>query len=666
MKKITSKIIYLTILGCSLGAMPIIEAAAGTDDLLDKVVITATRTPVLRTKVSQQTETITREKIKALGATDVADALKQATNLDLSKHGMIGSALQMRGMNTAHTLILVDGRRVAGEDNITTANAYELDRINIDTVDRIEIVRGPGSAIYGSDALGGVINIITTKSPTPKTTVGTEISSRANAAYFDYGSGQQGKFNFRLAGRLAKGRANYDDNRAWSNMYGPRRFLDFSGTYNVDENHDLTLDMNFMREQLQQDYHDDATATPKLLDQREWFDNVRSNYAITYRGKAGRHEYKARTYYSLLQKESRQKNQGSWQDFDRTNYSLWVADVQDAWQMNEQHRFTYGAEYKHNFVKGTRLGAGGSDVYTTSEHGLTKTVSEKALHDYAGFMQDEWQISPKLYLVPALRYGWHSSFGSHVDPKLGMTYEFSPATRVKANIGRSYKAPGISELYETMTRNMGGMRINVLNNPNLQPEVATSYDISLEGERDNNWAKVTYFNNHVSDLINYKITATGHMQGNLRYYNIDKAKITGAEVELGRKFNPHWQLKGVYNYLDARDDATNQRLGNRANQTAMLELIYKDKETNPLTVTLWNQWNIGYHYEWTSLGRRGMVENYQDFTYSTLNLAVHKQWGKYRAWAGLDNIFNKKFHPTEDVPFTIEGRTWRVGAEMTF
>jgi outer membrane receptor for ferrienterochelin and colicins len=345
---------------------------------------------------------------------------------------------------------------------------------------------------------------------------------------------------------------------------------------------------------------------------------------------------------------------------------MWVVDAQDAWQMDAKHRFTYGAEYKHNFVKGTRLGEGGESGYQVTEGTLSKTASEKALHDYAGFVQDEWQISPKLYLVPALRYGWHSSFGSHVDPKLGATYEFSPAARLKANVGRGYKAPGISELYETMTRNMGGMRINVLNNPDLQPEVTTSYDISLEGEKDNNWGKITYYNNKVSDLINYRITATGHMQGDLRYYNIDKADINGVELEVGRKFAPQWQVKAVYNYLDARDSATNQRLGNRANQTAQLELIYRDKEVNPLTITLWNQWNLGYHYEWTSLGRGGMVNNYQDFTFSTLNLSAHKKWGKYSAWVGLDNIFNKKFNPTEAVPFTIEGRTWRMGAEISF
>ena len=667
MGKNICRVISLSLSLGFMGTMSVGESAALPQaDMLDKVVITATRTPVTKTKISQQVETITKEKIKALGATDVSDALKQATNLDLSKHGMIGSAVQLRGMNTAHTLILLDGRRVAGEDNITTANAYELDRINIDTVDRIEIVRGPGSAIYGSDALGGVINIITAKSAEPKTTVGTEISSRANTAYFAYGSGQQGKFNFRLAGRLAKVRANYDDNRAWSNLYGPRRFLDFSGTYSFDPNHDLTLDMNFMKEQLQQDYQDDPTSMPPLAGQREWFNNVRSNYALTYHGKDSRHDYKVRTYYSLLQKHSYQKNQGKWQDFDRTNYSMWVVDAQDAWQMDDKHRFTYGTEYKHNFVKGTRLGDGGEAGYTVSESDITKDASEKALHDYSGFLQDEWQITPKLYIVPALRYGWHSSFGSHVDPKLGVTYEFSPSSRLKANVGRGYKAPGISELYETMTRNMGGMRINVLNNPELQPEVATSYDISLEGEKNNNWGKITYFANKVSDLINYKITSTGHMQGDLRYYNIDKADINGVELEVGRKFTPQWQVKAVYNYLDARDSATNQRLGNRANQTAQLELIYRDKEVDPLTVTLWNQWNLGYHYEWTSLGRRGMVNNYQDFTFSTLNLAVHKKWGKYSAWVGLDNIFDKKFNPTEDVPFTIEGRTWRVGAEISF
>lgn len=97
-------------------------------------------------------------------------ALRRATSINLSKAAMAGNQVSIRGMDSAHTLILVDGKRIAGEDAPSTSNVYELNRINLDNIERIEIIRGPGSSLYGSDALGGVINVITKRSTKQQTT----------------------------------------------------------------------------------------------------------------------------------------------------------------------------------------------------------------------------------------------------------------------------------------------------------------------------------------------------------------------------------------------------------------------------------------------------------------------------------------------------------------
>ena len=130
---------------------------------LGETVVTATKTKLEEKKVPMSTEVITQEEMKEKGAYNVRDALKLVNGLDVQEAAMVGNNVSLRGMGTNATLILVDGRRLAREDSGQTMNVYELNRMNIHSVDRIEIVRGSGSALYGSDAMGGVINILTKK-----------------------------------------------------------------------------------------------------------------------------------------------------------------------------------------------------------------------------------------------------------------------------------------------------------------------------------------------------------------------------------------------------------------------------------------------------------------------------------------------------------------------
>ena len=126
-------------------------------------VVTATKTQIEKKEVPVAVEVISEQKIKDLGAYSVQDALRLAANVDVQDVGMTGNQVQIRGNSTKYTLILVNGKRLASENTSTTANVYELKRINIADVERIEVLRGNSSALYGSDALGGVINIITKK-----------------------------------------------------------------------------------------------------------------------------------------------------------------------------------------------------------------------------------------------------------------------------------------------------------------------------------------------------------------------------------------------------------------------------------------------------------------------------------------------------------------------
>ena len=270
-------------------------------------------------------------------------------------------------------------------------------------------------------------------------------------------------------------------------------------------------------------------------------------------------------------------------------------------------------------------------------------------------------VNDKLLIIPSVRYDHDSSFGGETTPKIGATYFLNDHNRFKANWGKSFKAPTISELYMSMTRAMGPATVTVLGNPDLQPEEAESWDISYEYDDDKTWGKITYFENDVKNLItSHALDADGYIN---EYINVDKAQINGVELELGHHFNKHWTIKGTSNWLDAVDKADDSRLDNRAKNITTLQLMYDDLDPYGYSVVVWNQWVNKYRYTagGTMGGMSGSGES-KDATYSTFNVTVNKKFGKgNRIFAGCDNIFDEK-----NTNAYLYGRTWVAGAEWTF
>lgn len=707
-------------------------------------VVTATKTQLEKKEVPQSVEVITEQKIKELGAYSVQDALRLANNIDVQDNGMTGNQVQMRGNSTMHTLILVDGKRMAAENTQSSKNAYELKRINISDVERIEIIRSNGSALYGSDAIGGVINIITKKSTTPSISVNMHTGTKDEATSFMYSSGKQGKLSLKIGGGIEKVRKldsgvykNYSKNTTTgavtstdassTNMYGTRRFLNTGLSYAFDDNHSLDFDMNFMREQLKSfswssmatDYTETQMTTllgflrkqaiaggapaamvnsqvfvngllkkgytmeqlnasmpdpttikkyPQLSS--HFYDNTRSDYSLGYNGKDGKHDYNFRTYFSELRKDNTSwyknlnTNADKFVDFDQNNYKQLVVEGKDSYKMDDNNTLTFGAEYKKDIMNGTHLKGRGTDQHDVTVNGKSKTSSEVSSETAAVYLQNEWKIGDKLLLIPAVRIDHHDSFGTHTSPKLGATYKLSENARVKANWGKGYRAPTLYELYSQMEKvGMAPMPVNVIGNPDLQPEESTNFDFGFEAEKGKVNGKVTYYHNKIKNMIDGGDYDPDKLAQNIiwsKYINRGEVEIKGLESEIGYNFDEHWSVRGVYNYLDAKDLETGDRLGYRARHNGLIQLTYTDAKENPLTVNLYNRYYFNYH--------QSNTDGYQqDYSYSITGLTVSKQFNKnYRVYAGVDNIFNKSFLYDTYHTYSIDGRTWRVGAEMTF
>ena len=681
------------------------------------VVITASKREETIKNSPAAVQVITQSDMKRLGADTVESALQLADNINLSEAGMTGNQVMIRGMESRHSLVLVNGRRLAGEDASNTTNVYTLRRINLDQVDRIEIVRGSFSALYGSDAMGGIINIITKQPTDMSQSLGVSSGTKHEQAHYTFNSGAQDRWNASFNVNVTKERpinrhmADQTFNERTKQltgytegyrriMYGHKQSYNSSVIYdlkNANQNK-IKVDFSYFKEKLQTDNADKYTtvfhksgmvfaAAPKMvpvnLNKTEYFDNKSVQTGITYSGKTNRNNYEIGAYYSQLDKnylmtDDRTLPEGiinvmmpskppkpptslkfDYQslypasDYDASKYKTYVVEGKDTMYVGDHHNVTFGGEYRYVLYEGTRLGG-------LDGHGA-KQIKGFHYDSWAAYGEDLWQVNKKLSLTPAIRYEHNSQFGHNVTPKVGVVYGIDTHTRVKFNFGKGYKAPSISELYLNMFHTTPVGVLNIVGNPNLKPETSTSLDVALEGERGKTFGKASYYHTRVRNLIDsHRIQSdvVGVSQRH-QYYNVGKAKIQGFEVTLGHKITDKFTVKGTYNLVDAKDMSTHERLSNRPRSISTLQLIYDDHKSNGYSAVLWNSFTHKYGFE--EARNRG-ANSYNEYSFNTLNFSVNKKWNNgLSAYIGIDNLLNREVHD-----LYIDGRMYRMGMEMTW
>ena len=380
---------------------------------------------------------------------------------------------------------------------------------------------------------------------------------------------------------------------------------------------------------------------------------------MKYYGFDRKNDWEIQSYYSRLGKVGRTRTVTAWNDFNHARYSTWVNEAKNTYKMDKNNTLTYGMEVKNQKAGGTRFANPGGGTRTEYYLGMSSPYGSASQNSYAFYVEDEMKLGDKLMFIPSVRFDHHDSFGSEWSPRAGLTYSFSKASRLKINYGKAFRAPTIFELYSQMIHSpIASMRVIVEGNPDLQPEKSTNFDISLEGEKGKATGKLTYFHNKISNLIDAESVSRSFSGGAMtfiyRYRNVDKATFNGVEAETKYKFDKHWSARANYTYLDARDGNTNKRLTGRALNTGTVELSWTDAKKDPWTATLYNQWYQNYL---TSA-------NNKSYSYSLTNFVVTKDIGKMSLYAGIDNLFNKKFDSSDSI--WTDGRVWRAGAEWKF
>lgn len=617
------------------------------------VVVTASRTEQLVKEAPAAVEVITREDLDKMGAENLAQALQLAIGIDVSENGMVGNSVSIRGAKSNQTLIMVDGMRIRTENTDETANNYELQRVNMADVERIEIVRGATSSLYGADAMGGVINIITKTPDKASQSVFADYTTKQADAGFRVATGQLGKWASSFSYRRSD--VHHLDINGSGTQYGTKDYFNVKTKYKIDDKKSLSFFLDYMNEDLY--FDSDLTS----------YDHDRTKFGLSYDGKDKKGKYQLRVNYSIFNKDQNTRENGKLTKWDEMKFRTLTLDGQRSYQLNDEHLLTIGGEIRKEKYEGTRMGSSGDNVHTVTREGISQNYSEKSTTYYAAYIQDEWQVEDNWLMIPSIRFDHNSAFGSKVTYKLGNTYKLSDNTRFKFNVGTAYRAPTEAELYMDMTRTPRPyMKVHVTGNPNLKPETSYNFDLGLEAESKSGRTsgKLTYFHSKFDDLINSQSTVT--MSGRppaitanvaSKYVNVDSAEIQGAEAEFKQKLGKNFTLRSTYTYTDAKD-GQGARLEGRDRHKLSLQLNYDDAKTG-WSGSLWNDWHGDY---WAVDENKSLSNN----SASIMNFVVSKKIGKGgNAYVGVNNIMGKDDANAVTV-FGLSGRVWRAGVNWNF
>lgn len=658
----------------------------------DEVVVTATRTENDVKKVPASTQVITQEDIKRGGATSVRNALSMYANIfQKSKVRGGGHDIIIRGMETKHSLVMVNGRRISNEaDASGLGNAMSLDRININDVEKIEIVRGPSSALYGSEAMGGVLNIITKPSKEQTLLTGLEHTSEDTSHWWHADTGRIGNFSMTLDARFNKINRSMLDTATESDPYGTAQTYNASLNYYVNDHSYVNAYMDYYSQHLKTD-----TGTPTMkpitlttsrgmsLSGQAMLEGTGSkaykqkNYGISWNGKTDKNDWQIQAYMSKFNWSTTSntkvlgsippagmegmfnfllQNQKNAYDFNHDEHNMWAIEGRDSLRVNDHHRVTFGAEYVKDKVAGTGLGKNGDGVHSITENGTTKSSSEKTLSSYAAYLQDEIEYG-KWFIVPAIRYDHHSAYGSHTSPKIGVTYNATDHFRIKANYGDGFKAPSVSQIYRDLAMQMGRNWVHLTGNLNLKPEKSKSWDLGVEAEFGKGYGSLTYFDNDVNNLIESIYKGKDGRYDLYRYENVNKARIKGLENTLGYRFNDTLEFKVTSTLLDAKDTSAGKDLTQRARLSQIYQLIYDDHKDTGWSAVLWNQLDYKFVTGKAWEGGESVKKSYS-LTNFSLTRKVNKDT---RVYGSVQNIFDKK-----DEDCDLDGRFWSIGWEYKF
>lgn len=584
---------------------------------LDSVIVTATGQESAVRDVQASVAVIERDELERHGDGTISQALKHAAGVQTSSNGATGS-IAIRGFNTNHTLVLVDGFRRT--NNYGSSNPAQISFFD---VERIEIVRGPLSSLYGSEALGGVVNVITRH---PGENPGSTVFVQAGAS-------EQGRESVRTGLNVRTGNKmlghsftieqDYRDAMRYRGSVEDDRgkLSNWAGSYRGRWNPDASRSIGWALEVFDRDgrtrVDDPAGDYERIEDERRYFGS------LDYRQMLGAGELVLRASAGQSKGEAIR----SYPTVERTEFRQYQGDGVYHFSPHDDHLVSVGAGALR-------------DEIDVSIH-----AREASRNNYFVLAQDQWQISPQWQLVAGARF---DDFGNTVNPRVSLGWS-EGAWSARVGYGTAFRAPSLGERYSLFTRGSGARASTIRGNPNLKPEESKTWEAMLRREFSRGHVELTVHRNRIKQLIETVRIST--VPSVLEYQNVQQAKIDGAELAAAWRFGEPWSLSGGLDITDARNANTGERLTGRAERTWRLELVHARGawETSLRALRLEDILEAG-----TSAPRGSPPYN---SNLTRFDLGVKYAWsGSVKLFAGIENLFDER------EPDNVSGRV--LGSDL--
>ncbi|MFA0056835.1 TonB-dependent receptor domain-containing protein [Vibrio echinoideorum] len=646
------------------------EEAKPTDE---QMVVTATRTEMALKQAPASMSVITAQDIEDSPGITLADIVAESTSVesdfDSTRAGR--QMISIRGMDSDYTLIMVNGRRLSSASAIIRGNDFDLSTIPADSIERVEIIRGPMSALYGSDGMGGTINIIT---KAPENDWSSTLSMDTSSP-LDGDGGEEYSVGLTTSGALiedelfARVSVNQTSRNAWQPYSGTHSSgydrsdvtaleerdtlsLLASLTWNATDNQTIDFDFGYS-----DDERESAAESAKSVIESDTR-VVRHSQAITHSG-----------FWSWGDTQVRYSRENVTDNDAADLGNNFSSDIEELTQiveasattyLGDSHTLTFGMDYQLSEL--------------TNKENLSSGTSEA--YQGALFVQDQWVMTDKLTATIGGRLDKHELYGEEFSPRVYLVHQTTNDLIIKGGVGKAFKAPTLTQNQSdyTVSSCKGGCAL--VGNEDLNPETSLNYELATVYTQPRWNVEAALFRNEINDLIertegycpqggdwnesalqceNADGTPTGDL-GAKTYQNVSEAIIQGVELGGMYQISDEWAVSGNYTYLDTEDKSTGEQLLERYKHSGFVKL----------------NWSPTYDLStFVSARYRGERQIESDLTqdaYTTLNIGtVYNVNDSVRLRAGISNLTDESVSDDlEYIGYVEEPRTYYVGMTADF
>lgn len=623
------------------------QALANEKPVDETHVVTATSYEKKLSDAPASVSVITAEQLETMPYNNLSDALVNTVGVNIADIGQGRKGIEIRGMDTSQTLILIDGRRTSRASDLMGHANVELQNIPVSNIERIEVIKGPMSALYGSDALGGVVNVITKPITNEWQSVvsthgGTAVSdggNRFNGEVQTSGALIQDKLFMKLAaGSYYRGLVENRNDPTETDISGNRnKYIDAQLKSIISDQQELDVDLKVAQQQTWYDYIiGSGNGAGELTRSTTDYDTL--DYAITHSGYWNKFDTQLRVYGSRVE----QTNSKTVGDINTSNtVDENIIDGQSQFHIG-QHQLTVGGQWRHQSLKSADL---------TSGKG---SMSQGAL-----FAQGDFEVTETVSFLAGARFDEHSEFGSNFSPRAYVVYTPTDNWTLKGGYGEGYKAPTIKQLSPEYLSVGTGRPFDIIGNEHLKPEKNKSYEISAEYNSTRWSTGLTLFQNNVENLIVTQCVdgCSGRpMPGKTiyQYMNVEEADIKGLEWQGHVDITRSVYVDANLTLLDAKDAQTGDKIENKPESQAFASLNWQASEAITTQVSM----------------RHVGKQTYESNTlpdYQIYNLAAKYSRGDFLGSVSVNNLFDTYLQDSSELfTYAVQPREVYFRAEYRF